>query len=178
MNKLLCCVFQIVAVVTIFSGVSSCKFDDVEDKYPYTTAFFAYQDYNRNLIVGEGLKMNVIVTLSGVFTNKEDRIVRYKVDPSLLNGVAGKTLLPDGYYSLGHPNQIVILKGDLIGYLPVVIDSAKFLAHPKALTGEFVLPISITKDSPNVDTVFTGKSFIRISLSYRAKQFGNYQYAR
>jgi hypothetical protein len=70
----------------------------------------------------------------------------------------------------------VIPKGKFDGYLSVKIDSAKFLADPKAVTGEYVLPMRILKTPGVVDTIVEAKSFIRISLSYFAKQFGNYQY--
>lgn len=173
MKMLLFCVFQAVVFVTF---LSSCEFDDIEDKYDYSSVCFVYQDYIRNVIVGEGLKLGVGVTLTGLSSNREERIVYYEVVPSLLDGIAGKTLLPADYYSLGHPDQIVIPKGNTAGYLTVRIDSAKFLADPKALTGEYVLPIRIT-DVPGVDTIVEAMNFIRISLSYFGKQFGNYHYA-
>ena len=176
MKNLLFCVFQTVAVVVVLSGMASCQFDDQEDKYNYSTVVFVNQDYNRNLIVGEGLKMKVGVSLVGLVSNKEERIVQYKVDPSLLDEVEGKKILPPDCYTLGHPSQIVIPKGKMDGYLSVKIDSAKFLAAPEALTGEYVLPIRI-ESVPSVDTLIAGRDFIRISLSYFAKQFGNYHYS-
>ena len=187
MKNMLLKVFQSVAVATILLNFASCTFDDQEDKYDYSTVYFVNQDYNRNLIVGEGLKLRVGVTLTGLMANKEERIVQYKVDPSLMDGededgnsyplFTDKTVLPSDYYTLGHPSQIVIPKGSFGGYLPVSIDSALFLADPKALTGEYVLPIRITSKPAGVDSLVEAKSFIRISLSYLAKQFGNYHYS-
>lgn len=167
-----------VCLTAVLSGFASCTFEDQEDRYEYSTVYFPYQDYNRNVIVGEGLKLRVGVTLTGFMENKQDRIVHLEVDPSLLDDVSGKTLLPSDYYQLGS-TQIVIPKGHFGGYLPVKIDSVKFLADPKAVTGEYVLPIRIddTKLPDGVDIVPKAKSFIRISLSYLAKQFGNYHYS-
>ncbi|MEN6324445.1 MAG: DUF1735 domain-containing protein [Proteiniphilum sp.] len=172
MNRLILYIFQGVMLLGLFS----CEFDDIEDKYDYSTVYFIYQDYNRNIIVGEGQKLKVGVTLTGLMENREDRIVNYEVDPTLLNEITGKTLLPSDYYSLESPNQIVIPKGNTVGYMTVKIDSAKFLADSRALTGEFVLPIRI-KDASGVDTIVPAKSFTRISLSYFGKQFGNYNYS-
>lgn len=172
MNRLILYVFQGMMILGLFS----CEFDDIEDKYDYSTVYFIYQDYNRNIIVGEGLKLKLGVTLTGLMDNREDRIVNYEVAPSLLNEITGKTLLPSDYYSLENPSQIVIPKGNTVGYMSVKIDSAKFLADPRALTGEFVLPIRI-KDASGVDTIIPAKSFTRITLSYYGKQFGNYHYS-
>ena len=174
--KRLLFVFQIIVVVVVLSNFVSCSFDDVEDKYPYSTFAFVYQDFNFNVIVGEGLKLDVGIILAGIISNKENRIAYYEVDPSLLDEVSDKTLLPANYYTAGHPNQIVVPKGDLSGYLPVKMDSLQFLADPRSLTGEFVLPIRLLI-SPSVDTLITEKSYIRISLSYLGKQFGNYYYS-
>lgn len=153
----------------------SCSFEDLEDIYPYTTALFVNQDYNRNIVVGEGLQMNAGITFSGMIDNKKDRIVEYVVDPSLVN-VANKSVLPSSYYTFGHTSQIVIPKGKLKGYLPIKIDSTAFLNDPKSLTGEYVLPLRITSSS-DVDSIPEATNHIRISVSYYAKQHGYYNYS-
>ena len=181
-KNLIFCVFQSVIIAAV---LSSCSFDDLVDRYEYTSVYFIYQDYNRNVIVGEGLKLNVGFTLMGLISNPEERIVHFEIDPSLLDEkdadgnplFADKTLLPSNYYSLGHSSQVVIPKGELCGYLPVKMDSVKFLADPKSLTGEYVLPIRITKKVAGLDTIHATKSHMRIHLSYFARQFGNYQYS-
>lgn len=170
-------VFKLVSILTIFGSFISCQFDDYNDVYGTTGVYIVNQDYNRNLIVGEGLKLGVGVTLTGLLNNNKERIVSFKVDSTLLDDITGKTLLPPDYYSLEHPNQIIIPKGSFAGYLSVNIDSVKFLTDSKALTGEYILPIRIVNAMPDVDTIPENKSFIRISLSYFAKQFGNYHYS-
>jgi hypothetical protein len=167
-------VFQGIALVIISVGFVSCQFEYVEETYPNTSVLFIYQNYNRNLIVGEGLQFKPAVNLAGVLNNKEERRVTYEVDPSLVT--PDKTLLPQAYYTLGNPSQIVIPKGEMRGFLPVVMDSAAFLADPRSLTGEFVLPLRIVS-APNVDLVLEEKNSICISLNYFGKQFGFYQYS-
>ena len=164
-----------ISLVAICIDFAACKFDEYDLTYPYTSVFFVNQKYTRNVIVGEGLKIGVGITLSGLDNNKEDRIVEYKIDPSLVTD-PDQTVLPPEYYKLGHPSQIVIPKGKLKGYLPVVLDSAKFLADSKSLTGEFILPVRLVK-AVGIDVIIEEKDFIRISLSYFAKQFGNYYYS-
>ncbi|MEN6321992.1 MAG: DUF1735 domain-containing protein [Proteiniphilum sp.] len=155
--------------------LASCSFEDGEDIYPYTSALFVYQDYNRNMIVGEGLQMEAGITFAGVIDNKKDRIVEYVVDPSLVTA-SNKSVLPSSYYTLGHASQIVIPKGKLKGYLPIVIDSTAFLNDPKSLTGEYILPLRIIS-SPDVDSIPEATNYIRISVSYFAKQHGYYNYS-
>jgi len=168
-------ILTILGITAIFAGLTSCGFDDNEDIYPYTSALFTYQDYNRNIIVGEGLQINAGITFSGTLDNREDRIVEYVVDPTLLTE-AGKSVLPSAYYTLGHPSQIVIPKGELKGYLPIVMDSVAFLKDPKSLTGEYVLPLRLVS-SPNVDSLPEDVNHIRMSVSYYAKQHGYYNYS-
>ncbi|MDR2149170.1 MAG: DUF1735 domain-containing protein [Tannerella sp.] len=177
MKKLLISVFQYVVMVFVSVGfISSCAFDDPEDVYPYTSVSFAYQDYNRNIVVGEGLQLNAGIVFAGRLNNDEDRSVNYVVDPSLLTDVAGKSILPEAYYRLGNSSQIVIPRDDFRGYLSIVMDSAAFLSDPKALTGEYVLPLRLVS-AAGVDTILPEKSSIRMSISYFGKQHGYYYYS-
>lgn len=155
--------------------LASCSFEDGEDIYPYTSALFVYQDYNRNIVVGEGLQIEAGITFAGMIDNKKDRIVEYVVDPSLVTS-SNKSILPSSYYTLGHASQIVIPKGKLKGYLPIIIDSTAFLKDPKSLTGEYILPLRIIS-SPDVDSIPEATNHIRISISYFAKQHGYYNYS-
>jgi len=163
--------FSAIAALLCFS----CGYEDLEALYDYTSALFTYQDYNRNLVVGEGLEMNVGITLAGVVNNKKDRVVRYEVDASLLDEVSDKSLLPSSYYSVA-ATAITVPKGELKGYLLFRLDSAAFLADPKALTGEYVLPLRLVSSS-DVDSISPDKDYIRIYISYYARQHGYYSYS-
>lgn len=165
------------SIIVTFAAIClvSCSFDDPEDAYPFTSALFVYQDYNRNIVVGEGLQLEAGITFGGVINNKKDRIVEYIVDPSLVTA-ADKSVLPSSYYSMGHTSQIVVPKGKLKGYLPIVLDSTAFLNDPKSLTGEYVLPLRIIS-SFDVDSIPEVTNHIRISISYYAKQHGYYNYS-
>ena len=81
------------SLIIIFTNIfSSCKFAEEDVVYSYTTAYFPYQEYNRNLVVGEGLKLNIGITFSGVLHNNQDRVFDYEIDPSLVP--MGKKILP------------------------------------------------------------------------------------
>jgi len=175
MKNLLFSVFKSFIGLTVISGFAGCTFSDPDLTYPYTSVLFTYQDYTRNVVVGEGLKLNAGIVLAGVVENKEDRVVNYMIDPSLLDG-SGKSLLPSSYYTLGNPSQIVIPKGELRGYLPVVLDSTAFLADPKSLTGEYALPLRLVSCT-DVDSIVEEKSSVRMSICYLGKQYGFYYYS-
>lgn len=153
----------------------SCAFDDKEIGYDYTSVLFPYQDYNRNIIVGEGLSLGVGITLAGVIDNNKDRVVRYTIDPSLITE-SGKDVLPPSYYACENTSQMVIPKNSLKGYLRVDLDSTLFLGDEKSLTGEYILPIRLVSSS-DVDSISPDLGFIRISISYYARQHGYYTYS-
>lgn len=162
-------------ILVVLSGFVGCTFSDPDLEYSYTSVLFTYQDYNRNVVVGEGLNLSAGIVFAGVLDNKEERKVSYVIDPLLLEGTS-KTLLPSSYYTLGHPSQIVIPKGELKGYLPVVLDSAAFLADPKSLTGEYAIPLRLVS-ATGVDVIDDEKSSVRMSISYFGKHYGNYYYS-
>ena len=160
-------------VVAILSY--SCSFDDNEIVYTYTSVLFPYQDYNRNIMVGEGLSLNVGITLAGVINNNKDRVVQYIIDPSLITE-SDKSILPASYYNCENTSQMVVPKNSLKGYMHVALDSTLFLGDEKSLTGEYILPIRLVS-SPDVDSISPDLGFIRISISYYARQHGYYTYS-
>ena len=180
MKNLFFSVFKGFVVFSILCGFAGCKFDEYDLKYTYSSVLFTYQDYIRNMVVGEGLKLNAGIVLAGMVDNPSDRIVQYVIDddlvPDYMQIEQGVSILPPAYYTLGHPSEIVIPKGQLKGYLPIVMDSVAFLNDPKSLTGEYILPIRLVK-SASGDSILTDKGFVRMSISYFGKQHGNYQYS-
>ena len=153
--------------------ISSCQYEDYDIKNDFTSVYFANQEYNRNIVVGEGLKLKAGVMFGGLVNNPSERIVKYIIDPGLIP--EGKTILPDNYYTLGHPTDIVIPSGVAQGYLLITIDSVAFLADAMSLTGEYVLPIRLT-DSGSLDSITEFRDYHVMSLSYWAKQHGRYHY--
>ena len=160
----------LLAAIIVFSG---CQYDEYDLEYLNTSVYFAHQEYNRNIVVGEGLKLEAGVMFGGLIENPSEKIIKYIIDPSLVQ--VGKTLLPDNYYTLGHPTDIVIPSGLAQGYLSITMDSVAFLADPIALTGDYVLPLRLT-GSETIDSITPLKDYLVMSISYWAKQHGNYYY--
>jgi hypothetical protein len=173
MKNLLFPMLKSLMICAVLFGFARCQFDEYDVKYTETSVLFTYQDYIRNIVVGEGLKLNAGIVLAGVQFNKTDRVVQYVIDPTLVTG--SKSVLPSNYYKLGHPTEIRVPKDQLKGYLPIEMDSVAFLADPKSLTGEYVLPIRLVS-SNDVDAI-SDKDFVRMSISYFGKQHGFYHYS-
>lgn len=164
---------SLVIISSLLLLAAGCTFDDPVTEYPVKSVLFTYQTYNRQLVVGEGLTFKIGVVFAGLDRSDRDRVVKYKIDPTLLEGTSYK-LLPSDYYTCADPSQLVIKKGELKAYMPVVMDSAKFVNDPLSLTGEYVLPVRIVE--ADADTITHGKDYTLISLSYQARQYGNYNY--
>jgi uncharacterized protein DUF1735 len=163
----------LIAILAAILTLSSCQYDDYDVKFVYTSVYFANQEYNRNIVVGEGLELKTGVQFGGLINNPTERIVKYVIDPGLVP--VGKTILPVNYYTLGNPTDIIIPAGVAQGYLTITFDSLAFLADPVSLTGEYVLPLRIT-DAVSIDSINEVKDYNVMSISYWAKQHGYYYY--
>ena len=123
-------VFLSMLAVSAALLTTSCENGDREfDDFDYQTVYFAYQNPVRTITLGDDdvyptdldneHKMNVYVTLGGVWENKQDRHVKIAVDNSL---VEGKTFtdgspivaMPENYYHLTS-NEITIPSGKVMG---------------------------------------------------------------
>lgn len=166
---------NIFIVLAFLASFSSCEYEDEIISYGSTSVYFYNQEYNRNIVVGEGLNLKAGIMFSGLIDNDKERVIQYEIDPSVITDPS-KTVMPESYYTLSNNSEIVVPVGELQGYLGITIDSAAFLADPKSLTGEYVIPFRLT-GSNDVDTINSAKDYMVISVSYWAKQHGNYYYS-
>lgn len=163
-------------IVLVLSAIfNSCGFNDEVISYGTTSVYFYNQDYNRNIVVGEGLKLKAGIMFSGLIDNDKDRHVQFVIDPSVITDDT-KTVMPEAYYTLSSNSEIVVPKGEEQGYVGIKIDSTAFLNDPKSLTGEYVIPFRLT-GSNDVDSINMAKNYMVVSVSYWAKQHGNYNYS-
>lgn len=162
-------------LIILATLLTACGFEEYDVEYGVTSVYFYNQQYNRNIVVGEGLKMRVGSMLTGLLKNDKDRVVRFAINESMVTDPT-KSVMPRNYYTLDDNESFVIPKGDFYGYLGVTFDSALLVSDPKSLTGEYILPIEII-GCDDVDSVNAEKDSILISVSYWAKQHGNYYYS-
>lgn len=153
-------------------GFSSCE--NAERNFPDydggTTAYFAYQNPVRTLILGTDIYNNTLdnehkcqiwATMGGAYNGRK-AVADIVVDPTLCDnlyftdegGNAGEPVLPmpTEYYSLAS-NQIPY-NGDLRGYVEVQFTNA-FFNDPKAIENTYVIPLVMTKIT-GIDRILTG----------------------
>jgi hypothetical protein len=184
MKKIIFCLLLSIAMV-------SCYDDYIKD-FTYSGIYFPYQVDVRSFIVGEGMKIDVGVTLGGVIENTKDRNVSFTFDNTLINAsilnkmktspsayiknpvtsISTLLALPASYYTLSNTSTIVIKAGQHSGRVTVAVDSAAFLADNLTIIPNYVLPFRIT--AADADSVVKLKSYAVVGVKYENMLFGNY----
>lgn len=178
-----------ILIVLLLIGMIGCKYDDsyLDAKLPKTMAYFAsYQEYNRTVIVGEGLHFQIGAAMSGVLTNPKDQTVSFQI-PSVLHKTSltdARVLLPTSYYNsaaLGSTITATIPKGKFLGYFTIQFDSVAFLSDPLSVykdpinsTVGYTIPVQIV--STSLDSIEKGLDTIKVSVRYMAGVDGYYLY--
>jgi len=181
---------KILIVLLLAVALGSCYEDYITD-FDYDGIYFPYQTDVRTFVVGEGMKIEIGAALGGVRENTRDRIVTFSIDNSLVtanvlatmkggaqyikDAVAPVTTLlpiPANYYTLSNNNTMVIKSGQHMGSVVMTIDSAKFVADPKALFANYAIPFNML--TADADTILSTKRTAVIGLHYENMLFGNY----
>ncbi|SNR66100.1 protein of unknown function [Lutibacter agarilyticus] len=156
----------LVAVISIMA----CENQDIEfGDYDFTAVYFPFQTPARSLILGKydlgvnendnNSKFEIGVTMTGVYSNKENRSVHFQVAPELLDGVENVVALPENYYTIETPSPVTIPKGSVKGRIEVQLTDAFFedpLSFAPEKTVNYVVPVLIT-EVENLDTLLVGK---------------------
>ena len=182
---------KFLAFIVISIALASCYSDYLTD-YTFSGVYFPYQNDVRTFVVGEGMKIEVGVTIGGIRENTKDRNVTFALDGSLItpamlvrfktaaNGyikdpttpVTAFLQLPSNYYSISNPNTMVIKAGQHMGSVVIKPDSTIFLSDPATKFATYVLPFNITK--ADVDSILEPKRYAVIGLRYDNMLFGKY----
>jgi hypothetical protein len=144
--------------------------------------YFAYQNPVRTITLGDDdvyptdldnqHKMNVYVTLGGVWSNKQDRHVKIAIDNSLVDGKTFEdgtpiVAMPENYYHLTS-NEITIPSGKVMGATTVELTDA-FFADAKAPSVNYVIPLKIIDAS---DSILESKNFTLYAVKFKNKYTG------
>jgi len=176
-------VFLSILAVSAAFLTTSCENGDREfDDFDYQTVYFAYQNPVRTITLGDDdvyptdldneHKMNVYVTLGGVWKNKQDRHVKIAVDNSLVDGKtftngSPVVAMPENYYRLTS-NEITIPSGKVMGATTVELTDA-FFADAKAPSVNYVIPLKIIDAS---DSILESKNFTLYAVKFKNKYTG------
>ncbi|WP_026475216.1 DUF5627 domain-containing protein [Alkaliflexus imshenetskii] len=163
----------ITLITALVTGLfTSCENGDWEfPDYEYSSVYFAYQSPIRTICLGEDVfdttldnewKAQIMATMGGVYANKSDVVISFRVDNSLTTGLAFAdssdiVALPANYYTLSS-DRITIKKGEIIGGVVVQLTEA-FFNDPAALTTNYVIPVVMTGVS-GADTILSGKPLV------------------
>ena len=129
----------------LLSFTASCESSDNEfPDFDYQTVYFANQLAMRTIELGEDEfvdntgdnehRFSINAAWGGGYTNRQNVIIDYVVDPSLCDRLYFKgtdtplTLMPESYYELGNPSQIAIPRGEIKGGVDVYLTDAFILA--------------------------------------------------
>jgi len=162
---------KILMVLAVVTGLLvSCNKDAVFPDFDYSTVYFANQYPVRTVVFGEDLfvdntldnqrKVSIKATIGGVYDPKNDVIIDFRVDETLLNNLYFSSggvkieAMPAQYYRLAS-NQITIPKGSILGGVEVQLTDA-FFADPKALSANYVIPLVMDK-VVGADSILRGK---------------------
>jgi hypothetical protein len=168
---------KILFLIVLVIGIAACENQPLSfPDYSLQAVYFPYQLPVRTLSLGEDRIVNTLdkqfifdigVSIGGMYQNKKDWTVDYKVDTSLTTKVYLRSspqvytkatkvrYLPSSYYTLSPANTATIPSGSYNGMIRVQLTDA-FFNDTIAITGQYVVPLSITGTS--ADSVLMGKA--------------------
>ncbi|MDR0573425.1 MAG: DUF5627 domain-containing protein [Tannerella sp.] len=161
----------IAAAIAVISG---CENQEITfQDFDYQTVYFASQYPVRTLELGEDLfvdtsldnqrKVSIKATMGGVYTNNRDRMIDFRVDESLCEGLyfansdVAITPMPKDYYKLAS-DRITIPSGSILGGVEVELTEA-FFNDPKSLSNTYVIPLLMT-DVQGADSILRGAPLV------------------
>jgi hypothetical protein len=134
------------AYLLLLTGIllTAC-YEDYIGNYAYSTAGFAIEKPLRTVIADRDMEIRIGVSIGGKRTVDLNDWATFKIDPDSVPD--GKTLLPQSYYILSDPATMRVRKSNL----PVADVGVKFTddfySDPDAISGQYVLPFTITETS-------------------------------
>lgn len=177
MNK----IFPCLLLATLM--LAACKNDPIEfDDFTKQSVYFPIQTPIRTIVLGEDRidnsidlqkAFNIGVSIGGMFENKSDRVVDFKIDPSIFPDVSAPVLkdtlygkdmnnvnsklfiLPANYYTMVPEAKVTIPKGSFNGLIRINLTD-DFFNDPKAYKLSYVLPLKITS-VPDGFSLLSGK---------------------
>ena len=166
-----------ISLASLIFTFTSCESGINEfPNFDYSTVKFANQypvrtlelgvDENVDLTMDNQHTISIKAVWGGGYTNPNDVLIDYVVDPSLCtnlyfakSGVAGNAIeiMPETYYEL-KDTRIRIPAGQIMGGVDVVLKDA-FFADPKSVNTSYVIPLRMTQVT-GADSILLGTSVV------------------
>lgn len=155
--------------MAIVMSIVACENQDTEfEDFGITSVYFPFQTPARTIILGNyelgdnendnKHRFEIGVTMAGVYNNKEDRKVSFKLAPELLSGVENVKALPSDYYTIETESPVTIPAGSIKGRIQVQLTEKFFndtLSFAPVNEVNYAIPLLIT-DFENLDTLLVG----------------------
>jgi hypothetical protein len=160
-------------------GITACENQPWEfPDYDLQAVYFPIQLPVRTLSLGEDridnsldkeYKFDIAVNIGGMYQNKRDWTVDYKIDtslttkayiyssPQLFTQKQKIIPLPAAYYTISPLNTVVIPSGSFEGRIRIQLND-QFFNDTVAVTGRYVVPLKIT--STSADSILSGKAAV------------------
>lgn len=169
---------KILIALAVAFCAAGCRYDDsyLDPKLETRAYFASRQAYTRTVIVGEGMRFKIGAAMSGTISNGRDEFVDMVIDRDAVLP-DGKELIADALYNsaeLAGTIRATIPAGDFLGYFTVRMDSLAFLNDPKALSGEYTLPVKIIGTS--LQSINEELDNVQVSVKYMCGFDGYYLY--
>jgi len=166
--------------LALLTAFTSCKNAEWEfPDYDVQAVYFAYQSPIRTITLGEDIfdtsldnqhKLQIMATMGGAYSNKNDITIGVAVDNSLAQGISFASpysglvkAMPANYYSLGS-DKIVIQKGKMVGGVDVQLTDA-FFNDPLAVKTTYVIPLKMTSVD-KADSILKQKKYTLYAVRY------------
>jgi len=160
---------KLLIVMAMVLSIVACENQEKEfDDFGITSVYFPFQTPARTLILGNyelgnnendnNHRFEIGVTMAGVYFNKIDRKVHYKVAPELLTGVNNVKVLPENYYIIETESPVIIPVGSIKGRIQVQLTEQFFndpLSFAELKKVNYVIPLLIT-GIEKLDTLLVG----------------------
>ena len=184
-NKLL--IGALIALATLSGCLKNA--DITHPDFIYQTVYFASQNPIRTVVLGEDRnidnsldqqhKVEIKATLGGTRENKNNVVISFNVEPSLLTNLYftanygnGKIVpLPPNYYTLAS-DKITIAPGNIMGGVQVQLTDA-FFNDPLAISNTYALPLKMSAVQ-NADSILSTKNFVIYALKFVNSWHGEY----
>lgn len=159
-------------LASIIGGMTICSCENGDWDFPdfdHTAVYFAYQNPIRTITLGEDYydtsldnehKCQILATMGGVYENKTDITIGFKVDNTLCDGFKfdanGRDIqaLPTSHYTLDNTSQMVIPSGKITGGVTVQLTDA-FFNDPLSTELNYVIPLVMTSVN-GADSILVG----------------------
>ncbi len=164
-------------IISILLTFFSCTpYEDYYGDFDYTTAYFAYSEMNRSVIIDEYDYIQVGAVLGGKLVNDSEEWVKYELVDTLVTN-AGYEVLPETLYETsndeldGMTNVITIPEGNMLGMMKITL-KPEFFTDPKALEPTYALAFRIIDAS--TDSI--GNDVTLVTFKYVSNAVGFYEH--